>query len=69
MGGFMREETIVEQRCPDCVTEVRIGKSVLIVNGFLKQNGTVTAEDKMLKVLSTESYLLVGKNKLTKKCC
>ncbi len=60
----MREERIVEQHCPDCVTEVRIGNSLLIVNGFLKQDSTVTAEDKMLKVLTEESYLSVRK-----KCC
>lgn len=60
----MREERIVEERCPDCVTEVRIGNSVLVVNGFLKQDGALTAEDKMLKVLTEESYLSVRK-----KCC
>jgi hypothetical protein len=64
MEGFMQEEKIAEQRCPDCITEVKVGNSVLVVNGFLKQDGAVTAADKMLKVLSAESYLTVRK-----KCC
>ena len=57
----MQEKNIVEKRCPDCVTEVKIGNTVLVVNGFLKQNGAATAADKMLKVLSAESYLSVSK--------
>jgi len=66
MGGFMREKEklIVEKRRPDCVTEVKIGSSVLVVNGFLKQDGRDTATDKMLKLLDAENYLNVSK-----KCC
>ena len=31
----------------DCVTEIRIGNSVLVVSGFFKQSATETAADKM----------------------
>ena len=37
-------------RRPDCVTEIRIGNSVLVVSGYFKQDTTATAADKMLKV-------------------
>ena len=42
-------------RRPDCVTEVRIGNSVLVVSGFFKQNATDTAADKMARVLEAET--------------
>lgn len=42
-------------RRPDCVTEVRIGNSVLVVSGFFKKDATATAADKMMKVLEVES--------------
>ena len=42
-------------RRPDCVTEIRMGNSVLIVSGYFKQDTTATAADKMLKVLEAES--------------
>ena len=38
-------------RRPDCVTEIRMGNSVLIVSGFFKENSTETAADKMARVL------------------
>ena len=38
-------------RRPDCVTEVRIGNTVLIVSGYFKQDTTATAADKMMKVV------------------
>ena len=41
-------------RRPDCVTEIRIGNSVL-VSGYFKQDTTATAADKMLKVLEAEA--------------
>jgi hypothetical protein len=44
-------------RRPDCVTEVRIGNSVLVVSGFFKQDATVTAADKMMKVLEAEQVV------------
>lgn len=42
-------------RRPDCVTEVRIGNTVLIVSGYFKQDTTATAADKMMKVLEAEA--------------
>ena len=42
-------------RRPDCVTEVRIGNSVLVVSGFFKKDSTETAADKMEKVLKAEA--------------
>ncbi len=47
--------TLTTDRRPDCVTEIRMGNSVLVVSGFFKENSTVTATDKMLKVLESES--------------
>ena len=34
---------------PDCVTEIRMGNTVLVVSGFFKKDTTVTAADKMMK--------------------
>ena len=48
-------------RRPDCVTEIRIGNSVLVVSGYFKQDTTATAADKMLKVL--EAGRLLHKNR------
>ena len=42
-------------RRPDCVTEIRMGNSVLIVSGFFKEGATATAADKMMKVLEAEA--------------
>ena len=39
----------------DCVTEIRIGNSVLVVSGYFKQDSTETAIDKMEKVLQAEA--------------
>lgn len=47
--------TLTTDHCPDCVTEIRMGNSVLVVSGFFKENSTVTATDKMMKVLEAES--------------
>lgn len=41
-------------RLPDCVTETRMGNTVLIVSGFFKQDAADTAADKMMKVLEIE---------------
>ena len=40
-------------RRPDCVTETRMGNTVLIVSGFFKKD--TTADDKMMKVLEAET--------------
>ena len=42
-------------RAPDCVTEIKVGNTILTVSGYLKQDATDTAVDKMMKVLQTES--------------
>ena len=34
-------------RRPDCVTEIRMGNTVLVVSGFFKKDTTSTAADKM----------------------
>ena len=41
-------------RRPDCVTETRIGNSVLVCSGYFDTNATDTAADKMLKVIKAE---------------
>lgn len=53
----MTEKKRSEQadRRPDCVTEIRMGNTVLVVSGFFKQGSTETAADKMLRVLEAES--------------
>ena len=42
-------------RRPDCVTQLRMGNTVLTVSGYFKQDTTDTAADKMAKVLEAES--------------
>ena len=42
-------------RRPDCVTEIRMGNSVLVVSGYFKKDTTTTAADKMEKVLKAET--------------
>lgn len=41
-------------RNADCVTETRMGNSILIVYGFCKPSTTVTAAEKMMRVLQSE---------------
>ncbi|MCI7626329.1 MAG: chorismate synthase [Firmicutes bacterium] len=38
----------------DCVTETRLGNSILVVYGFYKPTTTVTAAEKMMRVLRSE---------------
>ena len=45
------------RRAPDCVTEVRMGNTILTVSGYFKQSATETAADKMAKVIAAESTL------------
>ena len=47
-------------RRPDCVTEVRMGNTILTVSGYFKQDTTVTAADKMMKVLEAEAMSKPG---------
>lgn len=42
----------------DCVTEARIGNSVLVVSGYFKKDSKVTAADKLAKVIEAEQRLL-----------
>ena len=49
------QTTKTNPRRPDCVTEVRMGNSVLVVSGFFKQGSTETAADKMARVLEAEA--------------
>ena len=42
-------------RRPDCVTEIRMGNTVLVVSGFFKESSTETAADKMEIVLKAET--------------
>ncbi len=51
----MNENRNNEPRRPDCVTEVRMGNTVLVVSGYFKQDTTATATDKMMKVLEAEN--------------
>lgn len=48
-----KQNTTPERR-PDCVTEIRMGNTVLIVPAFQKDT-TDTAADKMMKVLEAEA--------------
>lgn len=41
-------------RNADCVTETRLGNSILVVYGFYKPTTTVTATEKMMRVLQAE---------------
>ena len=43
------------KRAPDCVTEVRMGNTILTVSGYFKQNATETAADKMAKVIAADA--------------
>ena len=51
----MASKSINVTRAPDCVTEVRMGKTVLTVSGYFKEKATETAADKMAKVIAAES--------------
>ena len=44
-----------QERRPDCVTEIRMGNSVLVVSGYFKKDTTTPAADKMAKVLQAEA--------------
>ena len=55
----MTSKSINVTRAPDCVTEVRIGNTVLTVYGYFKENAVETAIDKMEKVLKAEESKLL----------
>ena len=54
MADRQQHDTRTTRR-PDCVTEIRMGNSGLVVSGFFKQGSTETAADKMAKVLQAEA--------------
>ncbi|MFR8693494.1 MAG: chorismate synthase [Faecalibacterium prausnitzii] len=51
----MNESRNNEPRRPDCVTEVRMGNTVLVVSGYFKKDAAATAADKMMRVLAAEA--------------
>lgn len=53
-------KTSTTTRRPDCVTEVRMGNTILTVSGYFKQDATATAADKMMKVLEAEAITNPG---------
>lgn len=52
--------TSTTTRRPDCVTEVRMGNTILTVSGYFKQDAKDTAADKMMKVLEAEAMCKPG---------
>ena len=55
MTETKQTSTTKTDRRPDCVTEIRMGNSVLTVSGYFKKDTTATAADKMMKVLEAET--------------
>lgn len=55
MAEMKQKHTAPADRRPDCVTEIRMGNSVLVVSGFFKKDTTTTAADKMARVLEAEA--------------
>ena len=55
MTETKQTSTTKTDRRPDCVTEIRMGNTVLVVSGFFKKDTTDTAADKMMKVLEAEA--------------
>ena len=47
-------------RRPDCVTEIRMGNSVLVVSGYFKKDTTTTAADKMARGTGSGSRCYTG---------
>ena len=50
-----KENHTATARRPDCVTETRMGNTILVVSGFFKEDAVSTATDKMMRVLEAES--------------
>ena len=55
MTETKQKSTTKTDRRPDCVTEIRMGNTVIVVSGFFKKDTTDTAADKMMKVLEAEA--------------
>ena len=58
MGENKVTDTTTHRRAADCVTQVRMGNTVLVVYGFFKEDTTETAADKMEKVLAAEGEMI-----------
>lgn len=54
-----------QERRPDCVTEIRMGNSVLVVSGYFKKDTTTTAADKMARVLESGSRCYTKTSNIT----
>ena len=54
MADRQQHDTRTTRR-PDCVTEIRMGNSVLVVSGYFKKDTTTTAADKMARLLEAEA--------------
>lgn len=50
-----KQITRTNPHCPDYVTEIRVGNSILVVSGSFKQSSTETSADKMAKILQAEA--------------
>ena len=57
MSNMTPQTTGTARRAPDCVTEVRMGNTVLTVSCYFKQDTTETAADKMAKAIVAEAAL------------
>ena len=53
-------------RRPDCVTEIRMGNTVLVVSGFFKKDTTSTAADKMARGTGSGSRCYTKKRRFDK---
>lgn len=51
----MRENNNGIARQPDCISEIRMGNTILVVSGYFKKDAALTADDKMMKVLQAEN--------------
>jgi len=53
-------DTRTAPRRPDCVTEVRMGNTILTVSGYFKQDAKDTAAEKMMRVLEAAAVTKPG---------
>ena len=54
MADRQQHDTRTTRR-PDCVTEIRMGNSVLVVSGYFKNENATAAAEKMARVLEAEA--------------
>ncbi len=53
MKSNLTESNNIERQ-PDCVTEIKVGHTALVVKGYLNSKATETAIDKMARILQVE---------------